>query len=101
MYRVNNSLTDFHHRFHRARPLRVRNSNVCMLLTDKEYKISEYSLVYLRKPTEITLDNPYDEYEDFDDIIMPEIIKIAAQMYLENKKDERYKTITREVDTQE
>ena len=24
---------------------------------------------------------------------MPEIIKIAAQMYLENKKDERYKTI--------
>ena len=101
MYRVNNSLTDFHYRFHRARPLRVRNSNGCMLLTDKQYKISEYSLGYLRKPTEITLDNPYDEYEDFEDIIMPEIIKIAAQMYLENKKDERYKTITQEVNTQE
>ena len=101
MYRVNNSLTDFHYRFHRARPLRVRNSNGCMLLTDKQYKISKYSLGYLRKPTEITLDNPYDEYEDFEDIIMPEIIKIAAQMYLENKKDERYKTITQEVNTQE
>ena len=101
MYRVNNSLTDFHYRFHRARPLRVRNSNGCMLLTDKQYKISEYSLGYLRKPTEITLDNPYDEYEDFEDIIMPEIIKIAAQMYLENKKDERYKTITQDVNTQE
>ena len=101
MYRINNSLTDFHYRFHRARPLRVRNSNGCMLLTDKQYKISEYSLGYLRKPTEITLDNPYDEYEDFEDIIMPEIIKIAAQMYLENKKDERYKTITQEVNTQE
>ena len=101
MYRVNNSLTDFHYRFHRARPLRVRNSNGCMLLTDKQYKINKYSLGYLRKPTEITLDNPYDEYEDFEDIIMPEIIKIAAQMYLENKKDERYKTITQEVNTQE
>lgn len=101
MYRVNNSLTDFHYRFYRARPLRVRNSNGCMLLTDKQYKISEYSLGYLRKPTEITLDNPYDEYEDFEDIIMPEIIKIAAQMYLENKKDERYRTITQEVNTQE
>jgi hypothetical protein len=72
-----------------------------MLLTDKQYKISKYSLGYLREPTEITLDNPYDEYEDFEDIIMPEIIKIAAQMYLENKKDERYKTITQEVNTQE
>ena len=94
MYRVNNSLTDFHYRFHRARPLRVRNSNGCMLLTDKQYKISEYSLGYLRKPTEITLDNPYDEYEDFEDIIMPEIIKIAAQMYLENKKDCKIKYST-------
>lgn len=72
-----------------------------MLLTDKQYKINKYSLGYLRKPTEITLDNPYAEYEDFEDIIMPEIIKIAAQMYLENKKDERYKTITQEVNTQE
>ena len=32
---------------------------------------------------------------------MSEIIKIAAQMYLENKKDERYKTISYEVNTQE
>jgi hypothetical protein len=72
-----------------------------MLLTDKQYKINKYSLGYLRKPTEITLDNPYGEYEDFEDIIMPEIIKIAAQMYLENKKDERYRTITQEVSTQE
>ena len=70
-------------------------------LTDKQYKIYKYSLGYLRKPKEITLEKPYDEYNDFEDIIMPEIIKIAAQMYLENKKDERYKTITQEVSTQE
>ncbi len=101
MYRVTNSLTDFHYRYHRARPLRIRNNDGCTLLTDKEYKIYKYTLGYLRKPTEITLDKPFEEYTDFEDIIMPEIIKMAAQMYLENKKDERYKTITQEVITQE
>lgn len=101
MYRVNNSLTDFHYRFHRARPLRVRLKDGCLLLTDKQYDVYTYVLGYLRKPKEITLDNPFDEYDDFQDIIIPEIIKIAAQMYLENKKDERYKTITQEVVTQE
>ena len=101
MYRVNNSLTDFHYRFHRARPLRVRLKDGCLLLTDKQYDVDTYVLGYLRKPKEITLDNPFDKYDDFQDIIIPEIIKIAAQMYLENKKDERYKTITQEVVTQE
>ena len=101
MYRVNNSLTDFHYRFHRARPLRVRLKDGCLLLTDKQYDVDTYVLGYLRKPKEITLDNPFDEYDDFQDIIIPEIIKIAAQMYLENKKDERYKTITQEVVPQE
>lgn len=101
MYRVNNSLTDFHYRYNRARPLRVRDADGCTLMTDKKYKIHKYTLGYLRKPNEITLDNPFEEYEDFEDIIMPEIIKIAAQMYLENKGDQRYQTITAEVNTQE
>jgi len=78
MYRVTNSLTDFHYRYHRARPLRVRNNNGCSLLTDKEYKIFKYTLGYLRKPKEITLDRPFEEYTDFEDVIMPEIIKMAA-----------------------
>lgn len=101
MYRINNSLTDFHYRFHRARPLRIRNTDGCKLLTDKNYKIYQYTLGYLKKPTEITLENPFMEYQDFEDIIMSEIIKIAAQMYIENTKDERYKTISEEVNTQE
>ena len=106
MYRVNNSLTDFHYRSHRARPIRTRNSEGCLLLTDKKYKIKKYTLGYLKTPSEITLgSNPavdaFGEYEDFDDATMYEIIKIAAQMYLENQKDERYQTITAEVMTQE
>mgnify|MGYP006935953607 CR=1 FL=1 len=39
MYRITNNLTDFHYRYKRARPLRIRNSNGCTLLTDKNYKI--------------------------------------------------------------
>lgn len=101
MYRVTNSLTDFHYRYHRARPLRVRTTNGCLLLTDKNYNIDKYVLGYLRKPKEITLDNPDDEYQDFEDMVMYEIIKIAAQMYLENKGDKRYQTISHEVITQE
>lgn len=101
MYRIDNSLTDFHYRYHRARPLRIRHDEGCDLLTDKNYKISSYTLGYLRKPTELTLDVPQDEYPDFNDHIMYEIIKMAAQMYIENQSDERYKTITNEVMTQE
>lgn len=101
MYRVNNSLTDFHYKNNKARPLRIRTANGCTLLTDKNYKIDLYTLGYIRKPNEITLDNPHNEYSDFEDITMQEIIKIAAQMYIENQKDERYQTISNEVLTQE
>lgn len=106
MYRVNNNLTDFHYRFNRARPIRTRTATGCYLLTDKNYNITKYTLGYLKTPDEITLgDNPaetaFEEYEDFDDATMYEIIKMAAQMYLENQKDQRYQTITAEVMTQE
>ena len=101
MYRINNKLTDFHYRFHRARPLRIRTADGFKLLTDKNYKINSYSLGYLKVPTEITSADPVQEYGDFADHIWLEIIKIAAQMYIENQADPRYRTITNEVLTQE
>lgn len=103
MHRINNSLTDFHYHRHKARPLRVRTNNGCRLLTDKNYKIDQYQLGYLRTPSEINLegDNWNADYTDFEENVMYEIIKIAAQMYIENQSDERYKTISAEVYTQE
>lgn len=101
MYRVNNKLTDFHYRFNRARPLRVRTKDGFRLLTDTNYKIQKYTLGYLKFPEEITSENPLKHYEDFTDQTWLEIIKIAAQMYIENQSDPRYKTITQEVLTQE
>lgn len=103
MYRVNNCLTDFHYRHHKARPLRIKKPNGCLLLTDKKYKILSYTIGYLRYPEKITMENPLDEYNDFPDVILPEIIKMAAQMYIENKipEQQRYQTIVNEVNTQE
>lgn len=103
MYRVNNTLTDFHYRHYKARPLRIKTSNGCDLLTDKKYKITKYTLGYLRNPNKISLDKPKEEYSDFPDVIMPEIIKMAAQMYIESQipMQQRYQTISNEVNTQE
>ena len=103
MYRVNNTLTDFHYRHYKARPLRIKTQDGCDLLTDKKYKITKYTLGYLRNPNKISLDNPKAEYSDFPDIIMPEIIKMAAQMYIESQipMQQRYQTISNEVNTQE
>jgi len=78
MYRINNKLTDFHYRFHRARPLRVRTKDGFRLLTDKNYKIQSYTLGYLKVPTEITNEDPFIDYTDFEDYTWLEITKIAA-----------------------
>lgn len=103
MYRMMNSLTDFH--LHRgfARPLRVfsKSKDEISLYTDGKYTINKYTIGYLKYPTEINLVDKDAEYDDFDDATLYEIIKMAAQMWLENQKDERYKTITNEVVTQE
>ena len=103
MYRVNNTLTDFHYRHYKARPLRVKTQNGCDLLTDKKYKITKYTLGYLRNPNKISLEKPKEEYSDFSDVIMPEIIKMAAYMYIESQipMQQRYQTISNEVNTQE
>ena len=78
MYRINNKLTDFHYRFHRARPLRIRTKDGFRLLTDKNYKIQSYTLGYLKVPTEITNEDPFKDYEDFEDYTWLEITQIAA-----------------------
>ena len=88
---------DFHYKLKRARPLRIRTNKGFRLLTDKNYTIYSYTLCYLRVPEEITDQDPYKEYTDFDDHIWLEITKIAAQMYVENQSDPRYKTLTNEV----
>lgn len=108
MYRITNSLTDFHYKYHKARPLRVRTgkpySYSVSLLTDGNYKIESFDIYYLKEPEKLTSASPNSrdvEYNDFEDDVWYEIIKKAAQMYVENQSDNRYQTLTAEVLTQE
>lgn len=108
MYRITNSLTDFHYKNNKARPLRIRigkndeGGYDVALLNDGKYSVQKYWISYLRYPEQITTDNSSDyNYKDFEDDVWHEIIKIAAQMYIENQADNRYQTITNEVLTQE
>lgn len=110
MYRITNSLTDFHYKHGKARPLRVRSgeaedgTQTVVLLNDKNYRVNNYWISYLRRPEKITDEDPDNadiEYSDFDDSVWFEIIKIAAQMYVENQSEPRYRTLTNEVLTQE
>jgi hypothetical protein len=78
MYRINNSLTDFHYKFHNARPLRIRTKDGFRLLTDKHYKIHKYTLGYIAIPKVLTNEDPYEQCTDFPEYIWPEIVKIAA-----------------------
>lgn len=96
MYRISNQLTDFHLRHDYARPLRVRTNVGADLYTDTNYRVMVYKITYLRKPTIITFDKPFEEYTEFPDYAQSEIVKLAVQMYLENSTNQRYQTLINE-----
>lgn len=92
MYRIMNTLTDFHLRNGRARPLRVRTNVGADLYTDKNYLVDLYKITYIRKPTPITFDKPFEEYTEFPEYAQNEIVKLAVQTYLESTANPRYQS---------
>lgn len=97
-----NSLSE--HRLHAntARPLRLYRGNNIYLYTDGNYSIKTYSLTYLRTPKRISLTAaPFDEYADMPVSTHQEIVKLAAELYLENEANPRYQTYLNEVNTME
>lgn len=99
---LSNPLSEHHIRYASARPLRLMQNDKVILYTDGNYKISNYKLIYLRRPIKIDIHtNPFDEYTDMPEHTHSEIVKLAAQMYLENQKDERYNSFSNEVKTME
>lgn len=92
------------HRLHgtSARPLRLYQGNEIHLYTDGNYNIKNYILTYLRMPKKISLtDAPFDEYKDMAASTHQEIVKIAAELYLENQANPRYQSYMNEVSTME
>ena len=99
---LNNSLSEHKLRYSNARPLKLIQGNEIKLYTDGNYKVSEYHLTYLRRPNKIDIHaNPYATYLDMPEHTHSEIVKIAAQMYIENKENNRVNTHDKEVQEME
>lgn len=99
---LSNSLSEHLLKYCSARPLKlIQGDNIC-LYTDGKYKISEYRLTYLRRPEKINIHlNPFGEYTDMPEHTHSEIVKIAAQMYIENQSNQRVNTHNAEVQEME
>lgn len=97
-----NTLSEYRLHGRSARPLRLYEGNEIHLYTDSNYNIKNYILTYLRMPNKINLtERPFEEYTDMPASTHQEIVKIAAQLYLENQADPRYQSYVNEVATME
>ena len=81
-----------------ARPLRLFYGPHVELITDGNYNILEYYLVYISKPTAIGLPSTNCNLPEQ---THSEIVRLAVGMYLENIKDPRYQTYLNEINTME
>ena len=99
---LQNSLSEHILKYCSARPLKLVQGNKIKLYTDGQYKVSKYEITYLRRPAKIDIhSNPFAEYTDMPEHTHSEIVKIAAQMYIENQSNQRVNTHNDEVDTME
>lgn len=97
-----NSLSEYRLHANRARPLRLFSGNEVHLFTDGNYFIKNYTLTYLKNPQRISLTTaPFSEYTDMPVATHQEIVKLAAQLYLENKANPRYNSYVNETNTME
>lgn len=93
-----NSLSEFRLKYTQAKPIRLIMNDEVFLHTDGKYKVAQYTMQYLRKPKYIDIHaNPFDEYIDMPEHTQIEIVKLAAQLYLQNQADPRYSSYTQEV----
>jgi hypothetical protein len=97
-----NSLSPYRLHGNTARPLRLYQGNEIHLYTDGNYNIKNYLLTYLRTPNRISLTSaPFEKYTDMPESTHQEIVKIAAELYLENQASPRYQSYLNEVASME
>lgn len=99
---LQNSLSEHRLKYSFARPLKLIKGNEITLYTDGKYKISEYDISYLTKPSKInSSDDLTTEYEDLPAHTHMEIIKIALKLYSFTKPTQNYELLARETQTME
>lgn len=93
-----NSLSEYRLKYTKAKPIRLVMDDKVYLHTDGKYKVAVYTMQYLRKPKYINIHvDPFGEYTDMPEHTQIEIVKLAAQLYLQNQADPRYSSYTQEV----
>ena len=95
-----NSLSEYHLKYTKAKPIKLMQDSTITLYTDGQYKVAEYTIEYLKRPSKVTLvDTPTDEYTDLPAHTHMEIVKIAVQLILGTLPN--YNVYSNEVNTME
>ena len=82
----------------KAKPLRLFRNTDVELITDGNYGVFTYYVRYLKKPDEVEFNTTNS---DLPEHIHDEVVKLAANMILENTENPRYQTHTIEVNKTE
>lgn len=78
-----NSLSEYRLKYTKAKPIRLIQDNTITLYTDGNYRVAEYTIEYLKKPSKVDLKtNPTDEYTDLPSHTHMEVVKLAVQLIL-------------------
>lgn len=99
---LSNSLSEHRLKYCQARPLKLIQDNNVILYTDGKYKVSEYQITYLAKPSKIDSSNITNlEYTDLPEHTHMEIVKMAIQIYLATKPMQHYNAYSNEIASME
>lgn len=99
---LGNSLSEHKLKYCQARPLKLIQDNNVILYTDGKYKVSEYEITYLAKPSKIDSSNITNlEYTDLPEHTHMEIVKMAIQIYLATKPMQHYNAYSNEIASME
>jgi hypothetical protein len=94
---IDNPLSSHILHYYEARPLRMYQGSIVLLISDGNYTIPTYYLRYIKNPITVTsivaCDLPLQTHY--------EIVKLAVGMYLENTLSDRYSTYSNEINTME
>lgn len=96
---IDNPFSEHILHYNECKPLRLFYGNVVELVTDGNYKVTKYHIRYLKQPAVIDGTGPVNC--DLPVHTHSEIVKLAANMVLENIEQPRYQTHTAEVATME